>query len=360
MTDHRPLTTDHRPLIKVLIVEDSLVIQEFLNHILSSAPGIKVVGIASDGEEALEAVLRKKPDVITMDIHMPKLNGFEATRKIMETQPVPIIIVSGSSTVKEVSTAFKAVEAGAVAIVARPRGIGHPDYEKTARELIQTVKLMSEVKVVKRLPHVRKVTVPVAPPLGVTAAPRKIQVVAIGASTGGPIALKTILSGLAKKFPVPILIAQHIASGFITGFVQWLTEASGFPIHIATDEELLLPGHAYIAPEGYHLMINYGNRIALKRNENPNSLSPLVSYLFESVAKVFGQGAIGILLTGMGKDGAESLKFMKEQGGVTIAQDRETSVVFGMPKEAIELDAATHVLSPDQIVQFLLQMVSRK
>ena len=360
MTDHRPPATDHRPLIKLLIVEDSPVVQEFLSHIFSSDSGIKVVGIARNGEEALEAALCKRPDVITMDIHMPKLNGFEATRKIMETQPVPIVIVSGSSTIKEVSNAFKAVEAGAVAIAARPRGIGHPDYEKTARELIQTVKLMSEVKVVKRLPHVRKVTVPFAPPLGVTTAPREIQVVAIGASTGGPVVLKTILSGLTKKFPVPILIAQHIASGFVEGFTQWLSESSGFPVHVAADGELLLPGHAYSAPEGYHFMVNYGNRIALKKSENTDSLSPLISYLFESTAKVFGSGAIGILLTGMGKDGAEGLKFMKERGAITIAQNETTSVVFGMPKEAIALDAATHVLSPDQIVQFLLDMVNKK
>ena len=359
-TDHRPPTTDHRSPIKLLIVEDSPVIQEFLKHVFSSAPEIDVVGLANNGEEALDFVRRKKPDVITMDIHMPELNGFEATRRIMETQPAPIVIVSGSSTIKEVSTAFKAMEAGAVAIIARPTGIGHPDYEKTARELIQTVKLMSEVKVVKRFPQVRKKTVPVVPPLEVNAESRKIQVVAIGASTGGPIALKTILSGLGKKFPVPILIAQHIASGFIAGFVQWLAESSGFPVHVAIDGELPLPGHAYSAPEGYHLMVNHGKRIALQRGKNPNNLFPLVSYLFESTAKVFGSGAIGILLTGMGRDGAEGLKFMKEKGAVTIAQDKETSVVFGMPKEAIELDAAMHVLSLEQIVQFLMQMVSRK
>lgn len=360
MTDHRPPITDHHSPIRVLIVEDSPVVQELLKHIFSSAPEIEVVGLANNGEEALEFVRKKKPDVITMDIHMPKVDGFEATRKIMETQPVPIVIVSGSSTVKEVSTAFKAVEAGAVAIVARPRGIGHPAFEKTARELIQTVKLMSEVKVVKRSPLLRKPAVLTAPEADVVGMGRKIQVVAIGASTGGPIALKTILSGLAKKFPIPILIAQHIASGFITGFVQWLTESSGFPVHIASDGELLISGHAYIAPEGYHLMVNQDNRIALKRNENAYGLSPLVSYLFESVAKVFGQRVIGILLTGMGRDGAEGLKFMKENGAITIAQDKETSVVFGMPKEAIELDAATHVLSPDQIVQFLLHMVNKK
>ena len=313
-TDHRPQTTDHRSPIKVLIVDDSPVAQEFLKHIFSSAPEIKVVGIASNGEEALEFVRSNKPDVITMDIHMPKLNGFEATRRIMETQPIPIVIVSGSSTVKEVSTAFKAVKAGAVAIVARPSGIGHPAYEKTARELIQTIKLMSEVKVVKRLPQARKVTGPVAHPLEVIAEPRKIQVVAIGASTGGPIVLQTILSGLGKKFPVPILIAQHIASGFIAGFVQWLSESSGFPVHLAAEGELLLPGHAYVAPDGYHLMVNHGNRIALKRNENPDGLSPLVSHLFESVAKVFGQGASRHSAYGHGKGRGGGTEIYERKG----------------------------------------------
>jgi len=347
-------------MIKVLIVDDSPVVQEFLKHILSSSPEIDVVDLANNGEEALEFVRKKKPDVITMDIHMPKMDGFETTRRIMETQPVPIVVVSGSSTVKEMSTAFKAMEAGAVAIVSRPKGIGHAAHEITAKELIQTVKLMSEVKVVKRSPLLRKPAVPLATEADVVGMGRKIQVVAIGASTGGPIVLQTILSGLAKKFPAPILIAQHISSGFIAGFVQWLSESSGFPVHLAADGGLLLSGHAYVAPEGYHLMVKHDNRIALKKNENINRLSPLVSCLFESVAKVFGQGAIGILLTGMGRDGAEGLKLMKEKGAITIAQDKKTSVVFGMPKEAIELDAATHVLSPDQIVQFLLHMASIK
>lgn len=360
MTDDRPLTTNHRSPIRVLIVEDSPVVREFLVHILTSDPEIEVVGSAHDGEEALEAAKRAKPDLITMDIHMPKMDGFTATRRIMETQPLPIVIVSGSSTAKEASTAFKAMEAGALAVVSRPKGIGHTDYERTAKDLVQTVKLMSEVRVIRRSPLVRKPSGPPAPKAEVAGADREIRVVAIGGSTGGPLAVKTILSGLSKGFSVPILIAQHIASGFIEGFAQWLTDACGLPVHVAAEGELLLPGHAYVAPDGFYLMVGIGNRIALKRNELNNGVLGSVSCLFESVEKVFGKNAVGILLTGMGRDGAESLKSMKEKGAITIAQDKDSSVVFGMPKEAIDLGAATFVLPPEQIVPLLLELVSKK
>ncbi len=359
MTDPRPSTTDHRPPIKVLVVEDSPVIQEFLVHILSSDPEIQVVGTANNGEEAIEAVKLKKPDVITMDIHMPKMDGFEATRIIMETQPTPIVIMSGSSTAKEAAFAFRAIEVGALAVVPRPKGIGHPDYEATAKELIRTVKLMSEVKVVRRWAKLRKKAVPPAQELEVREVSPEIQVVAIGASTGGPIALQTILSGLPKDFLVPVLIVQHIAAGFVEGFVEWLAQSSGFPVHVAADGEYALPGHAYVAPDGFHMKVRTGNRIALSRDEPNDGLRPSISYLLESVAKVFGQNAIGLLLTGMGKDGTEELKLMKDQGALTIAQDEKSSIVFGMPGEAIKLDAATYVLPPERIATALTSLVSR-
>src|SRR5665811_2307336 len=199
------------PMIKVLVVEDSPVVREFLVHILGADPGIQVIGTANDGEQALEAVARKRPDVITMDIHMPKLDGLEATRRIMETHPTPIVIVSGSTDPREVATTFRAMEAGAVAVLRRPAGIGHPDHEATVRELVQTVKLMSEVKVVRRWPRVRReISVPGPPEPVVGRAPAGVKVVAIGASTGGPPVLQTILAGLPKDFPAPVLIVQHM------------------------------------------------------------------------------------------------------------------------------------------------------
>lgn len=350
-------------MIRVLVVEDSPVVREFLIHILSSDPEIQVIGTASDGEEAIEAVKHKKPDVITMDINMPKMNGLDATRRIMETHPTPIVIVSGIWDNREVETTFRAMEAGALAGVQRPMGIGHPDHEVTARELVQTVKLMSEVKVVRRwVRPQRPESATAAPPskeVEIKRIPSEIRIVAIGASTGGPIVLQTILSGLPKDFPVPLLIVQHIAHGFTRGLVEWLAQSTVFPVHIAVDGEYLLPGHAYVAPGGFQMKVEFGNRIALSKDEPEGGLRPSVSYLFRSVAKVFGQNAVGVLLTGMGKDGAEELKLMREKGAVTIAQDKGSSVIYGMPGEAIRLDAATYVLSPDKIATVLSGMINK-
>ena len=347
-------------MIKVLVVEDSPVIREFLVHVLNSDPEIHVIGTAQNGQEAIETLRNKKPDIITMDIHMPGMDGYEATHRIMETQPVPIIIVSGSTSVAEVAMNFKAIEAGALAIMARPKGIGHPDYEATTKELIQTVKLMSEIKVVKRWPRTKKKTPPPTPGVEVRKALQAIHVVAIGASTGGPIALQTILSGLPRDLSVPVLIVQHISAGFLGGFVRWLAQSSGFPVHIASEGEYLLPGHAYVAPEGFHMMVKNRNHIALSTAEPDNGLRPSVSYLLKSVAQVFGQNAIGVLLTGMGKDGAQELRLMKDKGAITIAQDKASSIVHGMPGEAIKMSAATYVLPPERIAALLTSLVKGK
>lgn len=349
-------------MIKVLIVEDSPVVREFLVHTLSSDPEIYVAGTANNGEEALEYVEHKRPDVITMDINMPRMNGFEATRKIMETHPTPIVIVSGHWDPQEVATTFRAMEAGALAVLPRPMGIGHPDYEETAAKLIQTVKLMSEVKVVRRWarPRPEKVAPTLPPVVKPERAPAEIQLVAIGASTGGPIALQTILSGLPKDFPVPVLIVQHIASGFVQGFVEWLAQSAGFPVQVATQDEPLLPGCARVAPDGFHLGVEMGNRIVLSQDEPENGFRPSVSYLLRSVAKVWGKNAVGVLLTGMGADGAKELKWMKERGALTIAQDQESSVVHGMPGAAIKMGAATYVLPPERIAAVLSTLVNKR
>jgi two-component system chemotaxis response regulator CheB len=347
-------------LIKVLVVEDSPVVREFLVHILGSDPGIRVVGSASNGEEALEAVKHYRPDIITMDIHMPKMDGLEATRRIMETDPTPIVIVSGSTDPHENTTTFRAMEAGALAVLARPTGIGHPDHETTARELVQTVKLMSEVKLVRRWPQTRRE--PVSP--ATAKAPRgeaaKVKVIAIGASTGGPPVLQTILAMLPRDFPLPVLIVQHMASGFITSFVEWLAQSSGLPVHVAMHGELMLPGHVYVAPDECQMKVEHGGKIVLTKDEPENGLRPSVSYLFRSLAAVYGGDAVAGLLTGMGRDGAEELRLLKEKGAVTFAQDKDSSVVHGMPGEAIKLDAATFILAPDKIAAVLTDLANNK
>ena len=351
-------------MIRVLVVEDSPVVREFLVHVLNCDPAIQVIETASNGEEALEAVEQARPDLITMDIHMPKMNGLEATRRIMETHPTPVVIVSGSSNSREVATTFHAMEAGAVAFVERPRGIGHPDHEATAKELVQTVKLMAEVKVVRRWAHLRREAVAAAiqPPAEVSLhqLPEEIKLVAMGASTGGPLVLQTILSGLPNDYPVPVLVVQHMAKGFIQGFVDWLAPTSALPIHVARQGEQTLPGHAYIAPDGFQMQVGMGGKLLLTEDEPENGHRPSVCYLFRSVARIYGSKAVGVLLTGMGRDGAEGLKAMRDKGAVTIAQDQESSVVHGMPGEAIRLDAATYVLPPNRIAAALANLVNKK
>jgi len=346
-------------LIKVLVVEDSPVVREFLVHILGSDSDILVVGTANDGEEAIAAAERWQPDVITMDIHMPKLDGIEATRRIMETHPTPIVIVSGSTDPHEVATTFRATEAGALAVLRRPAGLGHPDHEATVRDLVRTVKLMSEVKVVRRWPRgARGVATPLlqVPDLG--RALNKVNAVAIGASTGGPPVLQRILAALPKDFPVPILVVQHMAAGFIQGFVEWLAQSSSLPIHIATQAEYLLPGHVYVAPDDFQMKLGQGARIILARDPPENGLRPSVSALFRSLAEVYGGEVVACLLTGMGRDGAEELKLLRSKGATTFAQDKDSSVVHGMPGEAIRLDAASFVLPPEKIAAALISLVN--
>ena len=341
-------------MISVLIVEDSPVVQEFLLHIFGSDPQIHVIGIANNGEEAVVAVAQKKPDVITMDINMPRMDGLDATRRIMETNPVPIVIVSGNWNPREVETTFRAMEAGAVAIVQRPAGVGHPEHQRTADELLRTVKLMSEVKVVRRWVHYGQKAGAVARKL--MTPPEKtaeIKVVSMGASTGGPVAIQTILSRLPKEFQAPILIVQHIAKGFLRGMVDWLSETSVVTVKIGVNGEPVEPGHAYFAPDGFNMGVGDRGEIFLSDSGPVNAVRPSASYLFRSVAELYGANAAGVILTGMGRDGAEELRLMKAKGAVTIAQDEESSVVFGMPGAAVELDAAMYVLSPDKIAETL-------
>ncbi|PKL09008.1 MAG: chemotaxis response regulator protein-glutamate methylesterase [Spirochaetae bacterium HGW-Spirochaetae-7] len=342
--------------IRVLIAEDSPVAQEFLQHIFKSDSCFEVVGTASNGAEAVEAVGRLRPSIVTMDINMPVMDGLEATRRIMSSTPTPIVVVSGNSIMEEVAFTFQAMEAGALAVVLRPAGFGSADFRTTASELIKTVKLMSEIKVIRRNrcgqdDHVSGL---LSPGNGLPHQERDIRIVAIGASTGGPMVLKEILSGMPHDFALPILVVQHIASGFVTGFAQWLSIATCFPIHVASHGDSLIPGHVYLAPDDHHLGVSSFMRICLDQEAPANNgLRPSVAHLFRSVSAEFGTNAMGILLTGMGHDGARELKAMKDAGAITIAQDEKSCIVFGMPGEAVKLDAATCVLSPAKIAERL-------
>ncbi len=347
-------------MIKVLVVEDSPAVREFLVHVLSADSDILVVGTAHDGEQALEAVRRLAPDVITMDIHMPRLDGIEATRRIMENDPVPIVIVSGSSDPKEVATTFRAMAAGALAVLPRPAGIGHPEHEASSRELVRTVKLMSEIRVVRRWPRTRQELPPSPEPRLPDPAPARLRAVAIGASTGGPPALQSLLAALPKDFPAPILIVQHMAAGFIQGFADWLAQSAKIPVHLANHGETLLPGHVYVAPDGVQMKVGRGDRIVLASDPPDQGLRPSVAALFRSLAEVYGGEVAVCLLTGMGRDGAEELKLLRDQGATTFVQDEASSVVHGMPGAAIRLDAASFVLPPEKMAAALSSLAGKR
>lgn len=350
-------------MIRVLVVDDSAVSREMLVQVLNSDQDLRVVGTATNGEQALAAVARHRPDVITMDLHMPKMNGYDATRRIMETHPTPVVIVSGSVIPEDVRTTFRALEAGALAVVRRPPGINHPEHAAEVAELVQSVKLMSEVKVVRRWSRSRgmrraEAAAPAVPTLDPST--RNVEIVAIGASTGGPPVLQAILSALPASLSAPVLIVQHMATGFVQGFADWLGQTSGLPVQVAGQGAEIFPGHVYVAPDGFHLKVEQKGRTVLSSEEPEHGLRPSVSSLFRSVAKVYGADAAGVLLTGMGTDGAAELKVLREKGAVTIAQDKESSVVHGMPGEAIELDAADFVLAPGEISALLARLGSRK
>ncbi len=348
-------------IISALIVDDSAVAREFLTHILESDPGIRVAGTACNGKEALTWMSRQKPDVVLMDIHMPEMNGLEATREIMSTSPVPVIIVSSSWEKDEVEKTFQAMAAGAVAAMEKPAGLKNPETPMLATDLIRTVKLMAGMPLVRRWSSIASaIRQPSPPPAPLTIQPGKatIHLVAIGASTGGPPVLQAILAALTPQFPVPVVIVQHIAPGFLAGMADWLEKTTLFPVGIPKNGDMIVPGRAYLAPDGVHMGVHRDGTIFLSDAPRENSLKPAVSFLFRSVAKEFGTRAAGVLLTGMGRDGADDLLALRKAGGITFAQDKESSVVHGMPGEAIAVGGACYIKPPLEIARLLVSLVN--
>jgi len=344
-------------MIRILVVEDSKTVQRALVAAFDADPGIRVVGTADSGEEAVHAAASLRPDLITMDINLPGMDGFQATRAIMSNCPTPIVIVTGKMDPKDSDTLFRVMQAGALMVLAKPAPVGTPEHAASVARLVHNLKLMSEIKVVRRsfsdnvaghLPPAQ-LAVPAGPPL---------RVVAIGASAGGPPLLQQILSSLPADFGAALLVVQHMADGFTENFVAWLNQTSRLPVLLAESGMPVVPGRVLVAPDGFHLEIGPGDRVALSCAAPDNGLRPSVAALFRSLAQRCGRLGAGVLLTGMGNDGACELKLVRDAGGVTIVQNRESSVVFGMPGEAIRLDAASYILPPEGIIELLIRLTA--
>lgn len=321
--------------VRVLIAEDSPTVSEMLKALLETDPEIQVVASARDGLEAVDMVRLHRPDLITMDIEMPGLNGFQATKRIMTERPTPIVIVSGHLDVGQVGLSLQALRAGALTVCAKPAFESAAELERAAAELTDVVKAMAEVKVIRhRESRRRQRRASRAPGL---------SVVAVAASTGGPVAIQRLLQDLPGDFPAPIVVVQHISPGFTTGFASWLDAGCGLHVRLAEAGEALQGGTVYVAPEGRHLEFD-GERVALVEPTEAGGFCPSATNLFRSASVSFGARAIGVILTGMGRDGVAGLSSLSLAGGRVLAQDERSSIVFGMPAAAIGAGVVDEVL----------------
>lgn len=336
--------------IRVLVADDSLVARELIAKVLERDPQIEVVGKAKDGEETVELVSLLKPNLITMDLRMPVMDGFGAIEQIMAWNPTPILVVTATSFQRKREIAFEALSMGALDIVEKP-SLGEDPFQ-VGDLLIQKVRMLSQVPVVTHLKGKRKEPLRLEGPVKGTS-----KLVAIGASTGGPNALFQILSQLPADFPAGMVIVQHITKGFVPGLVEWLNRGCKIRVKKAQQGEKVGPGDALISPDQQHLEVMGGGRIRLRDDPPLDGYRPSADRLLSSVGQVYGPDAIGVLLTGMGSDGARGMRMIKALGGQTIVQDAESCVVFGMPKAAIEMGGVGKVVPLDSIAREIIRML---
>lgn len=366
--------------LKVLIVDDSAVVRTLLTEILSSDPGIEVVGTAGDPFRAREKIRKLEPDVITLDVEMPKMDGISFLEKLMRLHPMPVVMIS-SMTQKGADIALRAIELGAFDFVGKPRADMASAFMDYQDEIVAKVKEAAKARykirknfekssASKKIVH-RISPVAPGPKLSSDAILEKSiakgvsgrqTIIAIGASTGGTEAIRRVLEVLPAQMPA-IVITQHIPPVFSESFANRMDSLSLLTVKEAVDDESILPGHVYIAPGDKHLLVEKrGAGYVCRLNDGPavNRHKPSVDVLFRSVANVVGQNAMGIIMTGMGADGALGLLEMKDRGAYTVAQDEQTSVVWGMPGEAVKKGAANYVLALDKIAAAIVKEGQRR
>jgi two-component system chemotaxis response regulator CheB len=366
--------------LRILVVDDSVLVRRLLRELLEGEPDVQVVGEAADGREALAMVPELRPDLITLDVRMPVMDGVETTRQIMAYHPTPILILTTSLSSYDVDITFQMLGAGALDVMEKPP-LGDPAaVERSRLALLRKLRLLARVKVVTHLrgrrgkarsepEELRKPVPAVTPrPQALSAArgpashipllTSQFPVVAIGASTGGPRVIRQILAGLPVDFPAAVLVVQHIAQGFSAGMAEWLAESVALPVSLAAEGSALQPGQVLVAPDRYDLLVRGDGTLHL--SGLPLLLQrPAIDIAMQSLAAFYGPAAIGVLLTGMGRDGARGLQAIRRAGGYTIAQDAASCTIYGMPRAAMELGAAEDVLPPSQIADALQARLAR-
>jgi len=359
--------------IRVLVVEDSPVIQQLLSHVIGADPRLEVAGIASSGEQALRMIERAAPDVVSLDIRLPGIDGFEVTSRIMRQNPLPIVVVA--SDVRDLDIPMRALQAGALAVVEKPGSMARADYQTVAHHLCTQLVIMSQVKVIRHRIAARSArpagnaapdAVPAdasaygrLPEAAVTADGRlrRFRAVGLVASTGGPAALARILKDLPPGFPLPVFVVQHMGAPFMAGFANWLGTVSPLPVRLGEAGLVPRPGTVYVAPGDRHMLVE-GGTIRLSGDPLVCGQRPSGEELFRSMARAYGASGIGVLLTGMGEDGARGLVDMHKVGAYTIAEHASTAVIHSMPGTAVRLGGAVEELPLDRVAGRLLQLTS--
>ncbi len=364
--------------LRILLVDDSALMRRMLRELLAGDPGVSVVGEAGDGREAIARVAELRPDLLILDVRMPVMDGLETTRQIMAYMPTPILVLTASLSSYEVDITFHMLGAGALDVMEKPRLGDQAAVEAARRALLRKVRLLARVKVVTHLrgrrqaPSLAVGGSPPPPPVngGAPHAPAALRgdiipprdvflpfpVVVIGASTGGPRVVRQLLAALPRTYAAAVLVVQHIAQGFSGGMADWLAESSALPVSLAREGDALCPGRVLLAPDRFDLLVQPSGLVHLS-SLPLLLLRPAIDIVMQSVAAVFGAATTGVLLTGMGRDGAIGLQAIRRAGGLTIVQDEASCTIFGMPRAAIELGAAELVLPPAQIAVALAERV---
>lgn len=337
-------------MITVLLADDSSLTRAILQDILHATADIRVVGEAENGEKAVTLAGVLKPDLIVMDLIMPVVDGLFAIEEIMVQNPTPILVLSATIDDKEVNQAFVAIKKGALDVMEKPAGAGIDANDDFAARFVEKVRMLARIKVIRRRRSKKERD---EQKISFSGGDRGI--LAIGASTGGPQAVMSIIRKLPSDFPATVFVVQHISSGFARGFAQWLGRESGIRVSLAKDGIAFRPGEVLVAPNDTHMVIE-GEKVRLLHSEPVNCCRPSIDVLFNSLADAHGARTVGVLLTGMGRDGAQGLRRIKDRGGVTIVQDEESCAVFGMPKAAISLNAVNKVVPLAKMPEAIAQL----